>query len=210
MRHKINTIFSSKKVVLFSKIVLASSLFFSCTPDAEYVPIDNRVGSLPETVLDPANNISTPEKVELGRMLFWDPVLSGNNDMACVTCHHPNNGYTDNIDLSIGVGGSGLAQNRTGGALIKRNAPTILNTAFNGITTAGEYDPLNTVMFWDNRSKSLEAQSLEPIKSMEEMRGNVYTEDDAISVVSARLAAIPEYVTMFNNYNKVLQCFNEH
>ncbi len=184
---------------IFALLIISSILSLnSCSPEAEYVPIDQQVGALPQFVIAPNDNPTTAEKVELGRKLFWDPVLSGNFDMACVTCHHPNNGYTDNIDLSLGVGGRGLAQNRTGGILIKRNAPTIINTAFNGIDQAGNYDPSNTVHFWDNRSKSLEDQSLEPIKSMEEMRGDAYTADEAINVVSARLAAIPQYVELFN------------
>lgn len=196
--YNINLI-SLKSFSLFIVIFQALLLFVACSPDPIYVSIDNRIGALPETVIDPADNPRTPEKVALGRMLFWDPVLSGNNDVACVTCHHPNNDYAERLDLSIGVGGHGLSMNRSDGILVKRNAPTILNTAFNGIDESYLYDPTNTVMFWDNRSKSLEEQSLEPIKSMEEMRGNVYTADEAIAVVSSRLSEIPEYVTLFNN-----------
>jgi len=193
-----NITFSLKSTLTLGVFIQVLILFTSCTPDAEYVPIDKRIGALPQSVIDPINNISTPEKVVLGRLLFWDPILSGNNDVACVTCHHPDKGYTDRIDLSLGIGGHGLAENRVDGALVKRNAPTILNTAFNGIIEDGSYDPSNTFLFWDNRSISLEEQSLEPIKSMEEMRGGVYTAEDAINVVSARLAAIPEYVSLFN------------
>lgn len=194
-----NTIQTSSRKLFICFIILQSFLsFVACSPDPVYVSIDNRIGALPETVIDPTDNPRTPEKVALGRMLFWDPVLSGNNDVACVTCHHPNDDYAERLDLSIGVGGHGLSANRSGGTLVQRNAPTILNTAFNGIDVDGFYNPSNTVMFWDNRSRSLEEQSLKPIKSMEEMRGNVYTADEAIAVVSSRLSAIPEYVTMFN------------
>lgn len=171
----------------------------SCSPEETFILVDDRIGGLPKTVIDPIDNPRTPEKIELGRMLFWDPILSGNKDMACVTCHHPDKGYTDRIDLSLGVGGHGLAENRVGGSLIKRNAPTIINSAFNGINVDGNYDPSNTVMFWDNRMKSLEEQSLGPIKDMLEMRGNVYSEELAIDSVSARLSNIPEYVDEFNN-----------
>ena len=52
-------------------------------------------------------------------------------------------------------------------------------------------------MFWDNRLRSLELQSLEPLKAMEEMRGTAYPEDAAIDTVVARLQAIPEYVSLF-------------
>lgn len=160
---------------------------------------DEKLGSLPETIIEPDNNLSTPEKVELGRMLFWDPILSGNQDVACVTCHHPDNAYAENIDLSIGVGGHGLSETRQGGTLVKRNAPTILNTAYNGIDENGNYNPLNTFMFWDNRAKSLEAQALEPIKSMEEMRGSAFAEDDIIPEIINRLSANVEYTELFEN-----------
>ena len=57
----------------------------------------------------PADNPGTPERVALGRLLFWDPVLSGQKDVACATCHHPAFGYTDGLDLSIGQTASGSA-----------------------------------------------------------------------------------------------------
>jgi cytochrome c peroxidase len=172
----------------------------SCSTDeGVYVPIDERIGALPEFVIDPVDNPTTSEKVELGRKLFWDPVLSGNFDVACATCHHPDKGWGDNLARSIGVGGSGLGEVRTGGAIVDRNANTIINSAFNGIDVNGNYDPSNTAMFWDNRVSSLEEQSLETIKSMPEMRGNAYSEENAIAIVSQRLANIPEYVTMFND-----------
>ena len=180
--------------------VLSLILFASCSPEEGiYVPIDERIGALPEFVIDPIDNTTTTEKVELGRKLFWDPVLSGNFDVACASCHHPDKGWGDNLARSIGVGGTGLGELRTGGAIVDRNANTIINSAFNGIDVNGNYDPNNTVMFWDNRALSLEEQSLMPIKSMPEMRGNTYSEEDAISVVSQRLANIPEYINMFNN-----------
>src|SRR5438552_58295 len=67
---------------------------------------------LPAAVKAPADNPSTPEKVALGRLLFWDPILSGEKDVACATCHHPTEGYADDRDLSIGVHGVGLGFNR--------------------------------------------------------------------------------------------------
>ena len=189
------------KVVYIFLIMIVSS----CTTDEDVlVPItieelDEVIGILPDVVIAPIDNPTTPEKVELGRKLFWDPVLSGNFDVACATCHHPDKGWGDNLNRSIGVGGIGLGENRTGSLTVKRNAHTIINSAFNGIDVNGNYDPSNAVMFWDNRVASLEEQSLEPIKSMEEMRGNTYTEDEAITVVSQRLTDIPEYVSLFNS-----------
>ena len=146
----------------------------------------------------PANNPTTEAKVELGRLLFWDPILSGNNDVSCATCHNPNFGYADAIPLSIGVGGRGLGPQRVGNTRAGRNSPTVLNTGLNGwidedIFPRAEDAP----MFWDIRARSLEEQALGPIANAEEMRGDAYPEDEAIDVVVGRLAAIPEYVTLF-------------
>ena len=195
---KDNSIFSLKDALTLGLIVQLFMLIVSCVPDARYEPVDERIGALPKIVIDPIDNPRTLEKIELGRKLFWDPVLSGNMDMACVTCHHPDKGYTDRIDLSLGIGGHGLGEDRAGGELIKRNAPTILNTVFNGIDENGNYDPSNTFMFWDNRATSLEEQSLMPIRDMKEMRGDNFTAEEIIGVVSQRLTTIPEYVSMFN------------
>lgn len=161
-------------------------------------PKAKRIGSLPLTAAHPVSNPTSVEKVELGRMLFWDPILSGDQDVACVTCHHPDAGYADNLDVSIGVGGQGLAAQRKFGVFALRNAPTILNTAFNGINADGQYDPENTSMFWDNRATSLEEQALGPIHSKEEMRGENYTDAEILSVVIQRLENNAAYVDLFN------------
>jgi cytochrome c peroxidase len=154
---------------------------------------------------------------DLGRLLFWDPVLSGNRDIACATCHHPDFAYADGRPLSLGTGSVGLGLARidtTNGTIpvVRRNSPTILNVAFNGADrgrrgrrgrglqfdgTIASVNQNNAPMFWDNRVRSLEAQALEPLKALEEMRGTAYSEDDALGVVVGRVAAIPEYVTLF-------------
>lgn len=162
----------------------------------------SRHTALPEKIKYPANNPSTSEKIHLGRLLFFDPILSGNKDVACATCHHPSNGYAEFRDLSIGVNGKGFGSKRVfrqpnAIPLVKRNAHTILNTAFNGINTNNQYSPTDAPMFWDVRSHSLEEQALEPIKAFEEMRGEQYTEAEILDVVINRLKAIPTYQTLF-------------
>lgn len=150
----------------------------------------------------PADNPVTPAKTNLGKMLFWDPILSGDKDVACVSCHHPDFGYAENLDISIGSNGVGLGSTRhfqmpnTIG-FVKRNAHTVLNTAFNGMDGMGFYDPANAPMFWDLRKKTLELQSLEPIKSLEEMRGHHFTDSTALDSVVARLKNIEEYRQLF-------------
>ncbi len=159
--------------------------------------------ALPDEVRHPATNPSDARKVELGRLLFWDPILSGRKDVACATCHHPEFGYAESLDVSIGVNGLGLGSRRrfdvpNAVPFVKRNSQTILNVAFNGIDQSGQYDPARAPMFWDLRAASLEAQALEPIKSFEEMRGDAYSEAEALDAVTARLAAVAEYRTLFN------------
>ena len=149
---------------------------------------------------------------ELGRLLFWDPILSGHRDVACATCHHPDFAYADGRELSLGAGSVGLGPGRADASkgripVVKRNAPTVLNTAFNGLDdrrrrrgfdgTAASVNQAAAPMFWDKRARSLEAQALEPIKALEEMRGTAYPEAVALDSVVARLRAIPEYVALF-------------
>ena len=140
-------------------------------------------------------------KVELGRLLFWDPILSGDKDVACATCHLPERGYSDNLELSIGVGGIGQGAERQVGEIgfVERNAQSIINTAFNGIDQAGNFDPKTAPMFWDLRAKSLEEQALNPIKSHREMRGNAFAEN----------AILPEVMSRLNNNESYLSLFKE-
>jgi cytochrome c peroxidase len=158
--------------------------------------------ALPQVIEAPADDPITPAKVALGRLLFWDPILSGDKDVACATCHHPQYGYTDGRDISVGVNGVGLGPERKFASpnsipFVERNSPTVVNTAFNGIDQQGHYNPSAAAMFWDSRAQSLEAQAVFPIKTFEEMRGNAYPEDQALERIVARLAAIPEYRSEF-------------
>lgn len=126
-------------------------------------------------------------KVELGRMLFFDKILSGNKDISCATCHHPALGSADALPLAIGVGGQGLGAERKmgkGRERIPRNSPDIFNRG------AKEWH----TMFWDNRvagdimagyespadeklieglDNLLAVQALFPVTSRDEMRGEI-------------------------------------
>ena len=159
--------------------------------------VEHSVSALPSTQQEPGYNPTTPAKVELGRLLFWDPILSGPQDVACATCHHPQSAYAENRDLSLGVKGIGLGRFRRDGHLVKRNSPTVLNVAFNGMDESGSYDPASAPAFWDNRIRSLDSQALEPLKSFEEMRGDTYPADEAVARVVAKLQANAEYRSLF-------------
>lgn len=187
-----------------STLFLISSLtIYSCQDDNSFdddtapTNVSDNISALPQTVIYPANNPYSVEKETLGRLLFWDPILSGNKDVACATCHHPDFGYADGLTLSQGVDGEGLGPNRSNGVLIKRNSPTVINTGFNGINNAGTYNPLEAPMFWDLRVNSLEEQALEPFLSKEEMRGEAIAETAIMDTIVDRLHHIDAYVSLF-------------
>ncbi|MBC8769726.1 cytochrome-c peroxidase [Arenibacter sp. BSSL-BM3] len=161
-----------------------------------------KVAALPKSIKAPVDNLNSKEKELLGKLLFYDPILSGGKDIACASCHHPATGYAEFLDLSIGSNGKGLGSKRVFRQpndipLMKRNSPTILNTAFNGIQGKDDYDPENAPMFWDDRVKSLEKQALEPIKTMEEMKGLHFSKSQILTEVATRLQSIPEYKILF-------------
>lgn len=167
--------------------------------DAAIVEQDHAtfISALPEDVQYPADNPYSLAKEELGRLLYYDPILSGTKDVACVSCHHPALGYADARDFSRGVGANGLGQQRFGGLSTRRNAPTVINTAFNGIDNDGLYSPDTAPMFWDNRAGNLEEQALLPMLSKEEMRGEAIPEAVIMDTLIQRLNAIPAYVAQF-------------
>lgn len=183
--------------------MLGACLAFALAiPGVSSTTAQARLTALPRNPPAPPDNPTTPERVALGRLLFWDPVLSGQKDVACATCHHPSFGYSDGLDLAIGANGVGLGSSRAfaPGLLqrpVKRNSQTVLNVAFNGLTSTAGASPAAAPMFWDLRVESLEAQALEPLKALDEMRGDAYAEDRAIPEVVARLDAIPEYRRLF-------------
>lgn len=103
----------------------------------------------------PSDNLLTEEGIELGRFLFYDPILSKDSTISCGSCHLQEHGFTDANPVSIGVNGS------TG----TRSAMSLFNVGY-----------YNTGLFWDGRSSTLEKQALEPIENpleMHEMWPNV-------------------------------------
>ncbi len=103
----------------------------------------------------PADNSLTPEKIELGRMLFFEPRISASGVISCATCHNPALGWSDRIPRAVGHGGQ----------VGERNTPTVLNSGF-----------LES-QFWDGREPDLEGQALGPIQADVEM---AMTLEDAI------------------------------
>jgi len=103
--------------------------------------------ALPEQAPAPADNPTTPEKVELGRMLYFDPRFSMTGTVSCNSCHNLMLGGDDNRPVSMGVHG------KTGG----RSAPTVWNAAF------------ASSQFWDGRAATLEDQAKGPVVNPVEM-----------------------------------------
>jgi cytochrome c peroxidase len=165
--------------------------------------------------------------VALGQALFFDPILSGNRDVACATCHHPSRSLGDGLSLAIGTGASGVGTARTlgpGRQFDPRHAPSLLDKGL-GLQW----------IFWDGRVSSfqpgavtgppgvpvppglpnaLAVQAMLPELDRTEMRGvpgdvdifgnpnelALFSDSDAVSVWQAlmrRLVAIPQYATMF-------------
>lgn len=121
-----------------------------------------------QTSLPPHRDGFTPQQIDLGRYLFFDPVLSGDGSVSCASCHHPDLGLSDSLPRSIGIGGQEVA----------RAAPTLWNVAF-----------LNS-FFWDAHADTLEEQMLGPLFAPNEM-GN--TPEGLL----ATLNGIPAYQSLF-------------
>ncbi len=118
----------------------------------------------------PADNPQTPEKIELGKLLFFDSRIGGDASVSCADCHVPKQGWGFNDPISRGYPG----------AIHWRNSHTVINSAY-----------LNK-LFWTGSAKSLEAQA--PSAALGALSGN--GERD---MIEARLAFIPEYVKRFND-----------
>ena len=191
-----------KKLTIVTGLVALVLLLVRCSKNNPDVIANT--GALPLVVTAPADNPQTVQKTTLGRLLFWDPVLSGNKDVACASCHHPSLGYSDGLDLSVGVNGQGLGTARhflspNTIPFAKRNSLSIINTAFNGISSGGTCNPSTAAMFFDNRVRSLELQSLEPMKTLEEMKGRRISSPAILDSVVVRIKSIPQYEQLFSD-----------
>jgi cytochrome c peroxidase len=133
-------------------------------------PLSSYAGHLEplKSVPVPANNPQTPEKIELGKKLFFDRRLSGDGTMSCATCHNPEQAFTDGLDIALSYP---TTKNW-------RNSPTLINVAF------------QKHLFHDGRAKSLEEQALFPLMSAFEMNQN-------LDFVEEEIRVVPEYTEAF-------------
>ncbi|RLJ71391.1 cytochrome c peroxidase [Hydrogenivirga caldilitoris] len=211
---------------MFFLVVILFSLLLSCGGEE---PVDSELrGLIKKHGLKPIEKPETdPDKVALGRMLFFDKVIGGNKDISCATCHDPRFGTGDCLPLSVGTKGSGECLERRPGVgrpFIPRNAPEIFNRGHEDWRT----------MFWDARVEELKgrlstpaedllpdgiedvlaAQALFPPTSRDEMRGRAGdvasdgTQNELAQIgdndfpaiwsgIMNRLLSIPEYRDLF-------------
>jgi cytochrome c peroxidase len=150
---------------LLAAFVLAAGLSMSGTAVvAQEIPKLGPLGPPPDT----PDNPMTPEKVELGKMLFFDPRITGDASLSCATCHVPKLGWGDGADIGRGYPGTSHW----------RNIQTIVNTAY--------YNKL----FWDGTSRSLESQA-------ETANWGGVAGNGERDMMEARLYQIPQYRTRF-------------
>ncbi|HEY9083236.1 MAG TPA: cytochrome c peroxidase [Vicingaceae bacterium] len=171
-------------------LIIALSVLFSCSKDKDPItptPIPPTSGGSSPTPyaltippifaqtlpapFNPPNNPLTVEGIELGRHLFYDPILSGDGTQSCATCHAPELAFTDTNQFSTGI--DGLEGNR--------NSMPIFNAAWN----------FNNKFFWDGRALGLEGQAFGPVRNPIEMHN---TWPNAV----ASLQSHPTYPSMFN------------
>ena len=143
-----------KSVMIFSALISAS--VWGMKPLPQKVPV-------------PADNPITPAKIELGKMLYFDPRLSIDGTVSCNSCHNVMSDGGDGRPVGVGVRG------QRGG----RGSPTVWNSAY------------NTVQFWDGRAASLEDQAKGPLTNPIEMGMADHDE------VMKRVNQIPGYVAAF-------------
>ncbi len=123
---------------------------------------------VPSTTPAVSDNPITPDKIALGKALFFDPRMSASGVFSCNSCHNLATGGDDNLETSIGHGWQKGP----------RNAPTALNSVF------------NEAQFWDGRAEDLKAQAKGPVQAGVEMAN---TPDNVI----ATLKSMPQYVSWF-------------
>src|SRR5919109_5172431 len=152
-------------VVLWSMVFCGLLTLLGQSGVSPGTPTD--LGPLPPVPV-PADNPLTPEKVELGRLLFFDARLSADGSLACVSCHLPDQGWALHTPLSIAYPTN----------MERRISPTLVNVAY------------NKALLWDGRAGVLEKQALGPIQNPLHMNQN-------LDLLMEKLNAIPDYAERF-------------
>lgn len=159
----------SKSILLLAALAAVAAASVSAN-DQELRAKAVSVGlqALPYGPQQPNDNAMTREKINLGKMLFFDPRLSASGVISCNTCHNLGTGGDDNLPTSVGHGWQKGP----------RNSPTVFNAVF------------NRAQFWDGRAEDLKAQAKGPVQAGVEMANNP-------AQVVVTLKSMPEYVERF-------------
>ncbi len=156
---------------------------------------------LPAPPIDSDWPAPNPAEAELGRLLFYDPILSGNREVACATCHHPDFGTSDGVSLPLGDGGIGLGPARRidpqnpPEQRVPRNSQALWNIAaqsyvsmfhdgrveLDDLAPGGMRTPLDADMT-EGFASMLSAQTMFPVLSPDEMAGH-YSENEVARAV---------------------------
>lgn len=190
------------KILKFGLSILTTVFLAACggggvPSDPEVRDYSDTFKPLPSNAIYPVDNPFSLEKEKLGELLFWDPILSGDQNTSCASCHHPDFGWADGRRFSVGSDGIGLGPNRQGKQVTPIHSPSVMNVAFTGIANTLQPNFSSGPYFWDLRADSLAEQALGPIKNPVEMLGYNVSEEQALSEIVTRLSGIPEYVTLF-------------
>ncbi|MCR9171976.1 MAG: cytochrome-c peroxidase [bacterium] len=159
------------KYILISMLFVVAAIVLACKKDKvgyEPTPYELKIPSHFPDMPIPADNPMTVEGVELGRKLFYEKKLSGDNTMSCGSCHSPQAAFSDPNQFSEGIDGS----------IGNRNAMALINLGW------------DSFYFWDGRAKTLEDLVLEPVENPIEMHEDW---SNAISEISQDV----EYRNMF-------------
>ncbi|ABZ93687.1 Cytochrome c peroxidase [Leptospira biflexa serovar Patoc strain 'Patoc 1 (Ames)'] len=146
-----------------------------CAIDYRYVPSLEKNGGLGQTL--PLVKLD-PKVIDLGRYLFFDPILSGDKQLSCAHCHHPAYSLSDGQKQSIGRGGIGYGPMRKNGVILKRSAPSLWNVVY------------MKNLFWEGRASHLEDQAEGPLYSPDEMGSSP-------EIIESRLNENSDYKKMF-------------
>lgn len=182
------------RAVLFVFLTCLTAASVSVTPSpADQISTDK----LPQPIVDELYHPYDESRALLGQKLFYDPLISGNRNISCATCHHPDLASADSLPLGIGEGGTGTGKNRTVGTdkdlirrRVPRNSPALFNLGaleftslfHDGRLEVDKNDPsgFDTPADEDTPiglSNILAAQALFPLTSETEMAGQG-TEND--------------------------------
>ena len=201
-------------------------VLLQCVPFVLASALPAAAMDLPSPISDADFHTFDAQQVALGQLLFYDKILSGNENIACATCHHHSLNSADGLSLGIGEGGVGLGTERTAGAgadevhaRVPRNAPALWNLAHKGVESVFHDGRLSIGNDFGNGFNSparenlptglatiIAAQALFPPTSDTEMAGQSGENDVADAtekgmhlvwpILAKRVGDIPEYADL--------------